>query len=195
MINRASPLRRIALAVVFGFACLVAPAAFAQMDGMDHDAADEHAMDHTMMMEPVVDEYSFIAGMIPHHQEAVDTGLHVFVRTHRPEMRAFTWGIVTSQLAEIDLMNGWLAAWYPERSGEARYMPMMRDLTDLDPDTLDRVFLEDMIMHHEGAVMMARMLLDDGLAEHPEVAELARAIIAAQRAEIDQMRAWLDAWF
>lgn len=179
---------------------LAASGAHAQMGEMgDENAtgsdADTMSMDMAMDMEPVVDEYSFIAGMIPHHQEAVDTSLLILTNSHRPEMQTFAWGIVKAQAAEIALMNGWLGAWYAERDGEARYAPMMRELRTLSADELDRIFLEDMILHHRGAVMMSRALLDDDLAEHPEVARLARDIIAAQETEIAQMEAWLDAWY
>ena len=86
-------------------------------------------------------------------------------------------------------MEGWLDEWHPDARAESAYEPMMRDLTDLGGDALDRVFLEDMIGHHMAAVMMSQQLLVRGLAEHPEVADLARTIRDDQMAEIAWMRA------
>ncbi|WP_214369466.1 DUF305 domain-containing protein [Pseudonocardia sp. H11422] len=57
------------------------------------------------------------------------------------------------------------------------------------PD-FDRLFLQLMIAHHEGAVRMAQAQIDQGSA--PEALALARAIVDAQQGEIDEMRALLS---
>jgi len=57
-----------------------------------------------------------------------------------------------------------------------------------DPDV---AFAAGMLPHHEGAVEMAKIELKYG--KDPEMLELARKIVAAQAAEIAQMKAWLKA--
>lgn len=57
----------------------------------------------------------------------------------------------------------------------------------------DRAFLKEMIMHHEGAVEMARTALQSSQQE--EIADLASSIILAQENEIAQMKEWQRAWF
>jgi uncharacterized protein (DUF305 family) len=150
---------------------------------------------HPMMGGAVArGEFSYLAHMVAHHQEAVDASRQL-ARSERPQMRAFGRKIVTTQSAQIDQMNAWLAAWYPRRETEVDYQPMMRDLTGLSGDQLDRSFLEDMLGHHMAAVMMSERLLAHGSVEHPQVEALAQTIRDDQHAEIFQMQRWLTAWY
>ncbi len=57
----------------------------------------------------------------------------------------------------------------------------------------DALFIDSMIIHHEGAITMARQALE--YAERPEIRQLAEAILAAQQKEIDDMRSWRAAWY
>jgi uncharacterized protein (DUF305 family) len=58
---------------------------------------------------------------------------------------------------------------------------------------VDLMFIDMMTPHHASAIAMAEVALER--AEHPELAELAEAIIASQQTEIDQMQAWRDEWY
>jgi uncharacterized protein (DUF305 family) len=60
-------------------------------------------------------------------------------------------------------------------------------------DDLDKIFLEDMIIHHEGAVDMALILKDK--TARPELKKMAEDIIAVQNKEIEMMQGWLAEWF
>lgn len=60
-------------------------------------------------------------------------------------------------------------------------------------NTFDKAFLDGMVVHHEGAVAMARMVLLT--SKRPELIQLANDIITAQNKEISQMQAWRAAWF
>ncbi|WP_374455682.1 DUF305 domain-containing protein [Nocardioides sp.] len=142
----------------------------------------------------VASEKEFLAEMVAHHQEAIRAAREL-ARSDRADLRDFGERIVADQSAQVDRMEGWLDDWYADGAGDVDYEPMMRDLSGLTGDRLDRTFLEDMVWHHMAAVMMAQHLLVSGLVEHDEVAALARDIRDDQRAEIRQMRRWLADWF
>ena len=58
---------------------------------------------------------------------------------------------------------------------------------------LEKVFLQDMIVHHEGAVDMAKELQKG--TKRPELQKMAQDIITVQTKEISMMKGWLDSWF
>ena len=147
-------------------------------------------MDHSMMM--VKSEREFLEGMIPHHQEAVDTAKEVLARGgSTPEIKKLAEEIVVAQEKEIVMMKGWYQSWYGEAyvADSKNYKPMMRDLSALNGVALDKVFLEDMIMHHMGAIMMAQSVQPH--IEHKEMTDLTKAIMETQTAEIEMMRQML----
>lgn len=72
----------------------------------------------------------------------------------------------------------------------------MGDMVDMlkgkTGDELDAAFLEGMIPHHQGAVDMAELILEN--AKHEELRAMARDIIEAQQREIDMMKGWQKEW-
>ena len=168
-------------------------AGMAGMYGMGMSGAGMPGMGMSGMA--VEDEFGYLTMMIPHHEEAIRNGRILLEGTDRPEMRAFATSIIQTQTREVEQMRNWLASWYPGRDTAVDYAPMMRDLTGLRGDALDRAFLADMIPHHMGAVMMSQQLLGQSLAAHTELEPFARTVRDAQHAEIVQMRGWLADWF
>lgn len=64
---------------------------------------------------------------------------------------------------------------------------------DTSGQPFDASFIDSMIVHHQGAIAMANQALT--AAEHPEIKQLAQAIISAQQSEISQLQAWRTAWY
>lgn len=147
-------------------------------------------MGHMDMM--VTSEQAFIEGMIPHHQEAIDTAKEVLERGGTTAtMRALAENIILAQESEIEQMKEWYEEWYGVAYHDVGgYVPMMRDLSELQGAELDRIFLEDMVMHHMGAIMMARSV--EPYLEHKEMVTLVQAVIETQSAEIQQMQSMVQ---
>jgi len=57
----------------------------------------------------------------------------------------------------------------------------------------DRAFIDEMILHHEGAIEMAETAIQS--SDREEIRSLARAIIDAQEGEMEKMEAWRSEWF
>ncbi|TVR94247.1 MAG: DUF305 domain-containing protein [Trueperaceae bacterium] len=154
-------------------------------------AADAHAA--ASHAAEVRNEATFIAAMLPHHEEAVTSAQAILTLTERDEVRALAADIVAAQASEIGQLRGWLAAWYPEQ-GPVRYDPMMRPFTGLRPAEADQIFVADMIHHHEGAIEMAEAYLALRGSKRPEVEALADEVIRVQRAEIAALQLLLRMW-
>jgi uncharacterized protein (DUF305 family) len=78
-------------------------------------------------------------------------------------------------------------------SMESMMTGMMASLKGKTGNEFDKVFLTEMVMHHEGAVVMAQAVLTS--TDRPELKKLANEIIVAQNKEVSQMRAWYKMWF
>jgi uncharacterized protein (DUF305 family) len=69
---------------------------------------------------------------------------------------------------------------------------MTSDLKNKTGDEFDKAFLAEMIIHHQGAIDMANLVLQK--STRPELRSLANDIIAAQTKEINQMKTWQQQW-
>ena len=129
----------------------------------------------------------------------------VLGKTQRPELKAFAQKIIGDQTREIDQMKQLRDQWYagkPEAvnmdmAGMVGGMKMMnsehmKEWEQMPPEHFDEHFLNMMIAHHEGAVVMSKDALKK--AEHPGIKQLADKIIQAQQPEIDQMKKWKEMW-
>ena len=157
------------------------------------------AMPGMTMTQPVESEFAFLAGMVPHHEDALRDARLAAERSERPEIRELAQNIIAAQDAEIAQMKGWLSAWYPNRdraeAAQAMESMAMPELVGLSGDAFDRAFLEGMTAHHQMAVQMVNSFLGQGLVEHEEVRTLAEDIRRTQNAEIRQMQRWLETLF
>lgn len=144
-------------------------------------------------------DLAFTSGMIMHHRQAVEMSELVLAKAGLdPEVAVLAERIKAAQQPEIDRMEGWLEGW--GQSAAADEMTGMDHGGMMSADDLDaleaasgadagRLFLEQMIVHHEGAVAMAEQVLDDG--ENADVRGLAEAVVSDQTDEIDEMRSML----
>ncbi len=145
---------------------------------------------------------TFAHGMIPHHEQAVVMTKLAASRTQNAQVLDLAGRIEAAQAPEIDQMKGWLNDWnephQPGMGGMAGMDGMkgmmsdteMAALTAASGPAFDKMFLEMMIAHHEGAVEQAEAEKSDG--KFPEALALADDIIASQQSEIDEMRGILS---
>ncbi|MDO9097619.1 MAG: DUF305 domain-containing protein [Candidatus Methanoperedens sp.] len=147
----------------------------------------------------------FIEQMIPHHDDAILMAEIALKQAEHAEIKTLAENIRRTQGEENAKMRGWYKSWYgtdvPEDSlsmGMGRGMGgMMGDATDIktleNAKPFDKEFIEQMIPHHQMAIMMATMLLQG--TDREEMKTLAQAIIDSQSREIDQMRSWYSSWY
>ncbi len=148
----------------------------------------------------------YIAGMLAHHEGAVNMSEQALAKTERPEIRQLSLDIIESQSAEILKMREWQQKWRYEQtysgghgshggggSEMAGHMVAMQDaLNDKSGKAYEKEFLKQMIIHHQQAVEMSRPAEKN--AAHHEIKSLAKDIISAQQKEIDMMKQWQVEW-
>ena len=152
----------------------------------------------------------FMQGMIHHHGQALDMTELLSSRTESEEMRMLAQRIDISQTDEMRMMARWLESRGEDapkvREEEAspltddQLMPgmlterQMAQLASATGEAFDRLFLEFMIVHHEGALtMVSELFLVSGAGQEPVTFQFASNVDADQTAEIGRMRTMLQA--
>ena len=149
-------------------------------------------------------DVTFVKDMIPHHEQAVVMSDLALSQAGSPAVKDLATRIKAAQAPEIATMQGWLTSW-GENAGGGHDMGSMGSggmkgggmkgmVSDEDLSALraasgvefERLFLKDMIAHHEGAVEMAKTEIAKG--KDPAAKTLAQQITSSQENEITEMR-------
>jgi uncharacterized protein (DUF305 family) len=151
-------------------------------------------------------ETRFMQRMIAHHAQALEMTALLAARTSREDMQLLGKRIHLSQADEIEMMREWLnVRGVPLPNGDGPHshdgavMPgmltaeEMRRLADAKGGEFDRLFLELMIKHHEGALIMVdELFATPGAGQQSEIFTFASDVEADQRIEIDRMSVMLE---
>lgn len=158
-------------------------------------------------------DIAFMQGMIHHHAQALDMTDLLDTRSQDPDMKKLALRIRVSQTDEIKMMRHWLDARGQDAPdprahhmedmpgmdhGDRVMMPgmltadEMKQLAATKGQAFDRLFLEGMIKHHGGALVMVQDLFaTPGAGQQSEVFAFASDVEADQKMEIDRMGAML----
>ncbi len=160
-------------------------------------------------------DVKFMQGMIHHHAQAIDMTELLKTRTNSNDMKKLGLRIQVSQTDEIRMMQRWLQARGQEvPDPHAMHMPgmimsgmdhgpmmpgmltpaEMAHLAELKGVEFDRFFLEGMIKHHGGAILMVQELFAaPGAGQESTIYAFASDVVADQQMEIDRMSGMLAA--
>jgi uncharacterized protein (DUF305 family) len=181
-------------------AAVLAAAAFGTACGAS--STDEHARSTATAAARAgeaathdADDVAFAQNMIPHHEQAVDMAGLAITNTTNADVIALANQITTAQLPEVQAFRAWLVQWgEPETDGHGGHGAMagMVDQATLDQlkslrgPEFDKLWLQSMIAHHQGAITMAQQEIGHG--QNQDLISMAKSIVSAQQAEIDKMR-------
>jgi uncharacterized protein (DUF305 family) len=158
-------------------------------------------------------DVTFAQQMIPHHQQAIEMSDIVLAKKNiDPRVVQLANQIKSAQGPEIQQMQNWLAQWgqptmpmmpspseAPSSSGmpgmPSHSMPGMTGMMSAEDMAAlqnaqgveaSKLFLQQMIQHHQGAITMAQQEISSG--QYPEAVKLARSITTSQQQEINSMQ-------
>lgn len=185
--------------IVAGLAAFAAAVTLsACSSGADHTA---HSSAAATSAEQVAahsdDDVMFAQMMIPHHQQALQLAAMVPEHSTNPAVIQLASTISGEQQPEIHAMQALLLQWDVDPHADHGTMDMpgmvddatMTKLGTLNGQEFDTLWLQSMISHHQGAIEMANTEIAKGRSA--DMISMAKSIVTAQQAEIDQMKKML----
>ncbi|MGW4197133.1 DUF305 domain-containing protein [Streptomyces sp. NPDC005004] len=204
-------IRRAALAVTAGVAALVLAACGSDSGGHDMGSMNSHSSPSATASAKAGAhndaDATFAKEMIQHHRQAVAMAKLAAGRASTQEVKDLSTKIKGAQDPEIKTMSGWLTSWGEEVPADmsssmpgmdhdmSSSMPGMMSSEDMNKlekasgAEFDKMFLDMMVQHHEGAIEMAKTEKADG--KYGPAVKLADDVVTAQTAEIEQMNKML----
>lgn len=177
---------------------------FGMMNWRNNSTYDER-VNGNIQITSTIDRH-FIEQMIPHHEGAIAMANLALEKAKRPEIRTFAQAIIEAQESENNDMKSWYREWFGKdvpkgstlmggmMSQGGMHMGGSEDITTLqNASDFDKAFIEQMIPHHQMAIMMARMLASG--TNRSEMEQLAKNIVNSQTKEIQQMQGWYTTWY
>ena len=189
--KKSAAILAVVLVITSGFFAyaLLNPNESNQLGSMDHGGSHSTTAGENLS----ADDAMFLQMMIPHHQQAVIISEYALTNSKNEQILSIANKIKADQANEVAQMSKWLADDGLGTAAGHSMAGMAGMLSDSQLNTLksskgagfDKLFLNSMIEHHQGALAMV------GMIENSKVAALrdfATAISTAQQAEIDQMQ-------
>ncbi len=186
--------------VVIGLIILIALRVFNSDSGthMMGDSSAEGMNNSQSASDLEINEYMFAEMMIPHHQQAVDMSDLALKKSTNPKILDLAQRIKSAQSSEIIQMQTWLGgkeakSMMSDHSGHSMGgMLTDEEFSKLESSsgvTFDTLFLEGMIVHHEGAIDMAQMIKE---TTTQEVNAFGLNVVEVQSEEIREMKEILE---
>ena len=189
-----------------------------EMDGMDHGGSGGQSVEETtspgmghgstnaesgaarraIAPDGEYSDAAFVDAMVPHHEGAVEMAEVAIQNAGHDEVRTLAREIVDAQRAEIgelgrireDLGGATMRMSGEEMEG----MSMSEDPRELArARPFDRAFIDAMTPHHEGAIEMAKVALEQ--SDNREIQSIAAEIVTGQERELSRMKRWREEWY
>lgn len=140
-------------------------------------------------------DVEFVQAMIPHHEQAIHMAELAAEHANSPDTKTIASTIKTKQEEEVKTMETLLHEWGMEKeaAGHGAIHPGMlteqelKELEEARGVEFDKLYLEQMIKHHKGAITLAEEYEHEHKGENKEIEKLAAEIKRGQEREIEEI--------